>query len=111
MWPYTDAENSWLASPRPALAAAAAVTPALRGAAGDMGSAAARIGTFLELLRDNPDLPADARARVLQSVIAESDRLERTVARLIEDLEPGAPAAADHPGAPTGRGGNGGTTP
>jgi len=110
MWPYTDAENSWLASPRPAFAPGC-LTPALRGAAGEMGTAAAHIGAFLALLRDNPDLPAEARARVLESVIAESDRLEATVARLIVDLEPCVSGAAGPSDPAAGRRGNGGGTP
>lgn len=108
MWPYTDSENHWLTSrpPGPALITAPGdpddARPAFTGAAGDMGSVAARMGEFLQTLRNNPDLSPDDRARVLQMVIADSDRLDRIVGRLIKALEPVPTADA---------GGNGSAAP
>ena len=54
----------------------------------EVRAALASIRASSEILRDHPDLPSDKRAGFLNSLLAESERLQRALSRIIADLEP-----------------------
>lgn len=47
------------------------------------------IRSFSEILRDNPDIPRDQRIRFLDTILEESDRLNRSIGRVVDCLSAG----------------------
>ena len=73
----------------------AAADPPVPAAVLEPRSALTSILACSEILRDYPDMPDEERARFLEAVITEGNRLNRMVSRMVERSEFNCSADAD----------------
>jgi signal transduction histidine kinase len=76
-------------------AGGAEADPPVPAAVLELRSALTSILACSEILRDYPDMPDEERARFLEAVIAEGNRLNRMVSRMVERSEFNRSADAD----------------
>ncbi len=76
-------------------AGGAEVDPPVPAAVLELRSALTSILACSEILRDYPDMPDEERARFLEAVITEGNRLNRMVSRMVERSEFNCSADAD----------------
>ena len=69
--------------------------PLVPAAVLELRSALTSILACSEILRDYPDMPDEERARFLEAVITEGNRLNRMVSRMVERSEFNCSADAD----------------
>jgi signal transduction histidine kinase len=82
MWPYTETEQDWL-TPEPQAVASAGRTD-LAALCEELRQPLTSIRSMAEILRDNPSLAPEQRARMLSLIVADSVRLDRLIGASLE---------------------------